>query len=323
MKLSVVIPALNEEATIGQVISKIPKEVPGISQVVVVVVDDGSTDNTANIARGQGAIVVSHPRNIGVGSAFQTGVKKSLDLGVDLMLNMDADGQFDPTDIPKLIAPILEGKAECTTASRFINPELYPQMSTVKFYGNKVMALLISALVGRRFYDVSCGFRAYSRHALLNLNLVGEYTYTQETFLNFQFKGINIVEVPLKIRGEREFGNSRVAASVWVYAYRSLNIIARAFRDYKPLRVFSGIALFMVLIAVCLASFVLYHYLQTGSIFPHKWAGLTAGFFAMMGFLTFTTALLADMLDRIRINQERVLYHLMELKHSKRGKHDD
>jgi len=238
MKLTIIIPALNEAATIGKVIKNIPKKIRGISKIVVVVVDDGSTDKTGKIAEKKGAVVLRHARNTGLGSAFKTGVDFAIDSGTDVMVNIDADGQFYPQDIPRLVSPIVKGEAECTTASRFIDKKLYPKMHWLKFYGNKAMSLLISFLTGQRFYDVSCGMRAYNRHALLNFNLAGRFTYTQEAILNLAYKGIIIKEVPIKVIGQRQNGESKIASNLWRYAFRTSSIIFRAFRDYKPLYFF-------------------------------------------------------------------------------------
>lgn len=125
------------------------------------------------------------------------------------------------------------------TASRFMSPDVYPQMSRIKRWGNDRIAKIISLIVGQRFYDVSCGFRAYNKEALLKLNLQGGFTYTQETFINLAANHhIKIMEIPIKIRGEREFGESRVASSVLKYAVWSGLIILSAFKDYQPVRFF-------------------------------------------------------------------------------------
>ena len=124
--LCVIMPALNEERTIAGLIKRIPREIPGISDVTVILVDDGSTDRTREVAEKAGALVITHPKTRGVGLAFQAGVKKTLELGADFMVNMDADGQFNPEDIPTLIAPLIEGQAGFVTASRFIGKEFRP-----------------------------------------------------------------------------------------------------------------------------------------------------------------------------------------------------
>ena len=314
MKLIIIIPALNEATTIGKVIDDIPKKIQGISEILPLVIDDGSSDGTAKIAADHGALVISHTKNMGLGIAFKSGVTYAINHSVDIMVNIDADGQFYPQDIPALIAPIIKGEAECTTASRFINPELYPDMSIVKFYGNKAMSLLISFLTGQKFYDVSCGMRAYNRHALLNFNLTGNFTYTQEAILNLAYKGIIIKEVPIKVIGKRQNGDSKIASNLFRYAIRTSIIIFRAFRDYKPLYFFGIIAILFLLLSFSLGLFLLIHFLQVGTIFPHKWAGATAIITGIISFACLMIGLLADMLDRIRMNQEKILYLLQERK---------
>ena len=310
MKLCVVIPALNEQATIVSVIEGIPRDIPGIREVAIVVVDDGSTDDTAALARQAGALIVRHSENRGVGAAFQTGVEKALELGADLMVNIDADGQFNPRDIPTLVEPLLRREAQFVSASRFMNKELVPDMPRAKYYGNKGMSALISWLTRRKFYDVSCGFRGYTRDTLLRLGLLGGFTYTQETFLDLSFKGTTMCEVPIRVRGTRQYGESRVAASLLKYAANTSKIIFRSFRDYKPMRFFSAISGVMFVLAFCSGGFLLTHYVRTGALTPHKWAGFATGFLAGLGVLVLVTGTLADMFTRVRVNQERILYEL-------------
>jgi glycosyltransferase involved in cell wall biosynthesis len=309
MKLVVIIPALNEEKTIGDVIAAVPTEIDGIDQIEVVVVDDCSADQTRMIAESAGALVISHCENKGVGAAFHTGMKAALKKGADVIVNIDGDGQHNPGDIPALIMPVLDGKADFTTASRFKEPSLIPRMPRIKLWGNKMMSRLISYLAGKKFYDVSCGFRAYSRDTALRLTLVGKFTYTQETFLNLAFKGLSIAEIPLVVKKEREFGESRVASNLWKYGYRTSKIILRAFRDYKPLRFFGFISLPFFIIGMLLIMFLLLHYLSAGQFSPHKWAAFSGITSIILGLIFFILGLVADMLDRVRLNQEELLYY--------------
>jgi glycosyltransferase involved in cell wall biosynthesis len=308
MHLIIIIPCLNEEKTIFNVIKSIPEKINGISLVEVLVVDDGSIDNTAELAKKAGASVISHKINRGVGTAFHTGVEESIKRGADIVVNMDGDGQFDPEDIGKLIDPILKNNADCVTASRFKDKSLYPKMPYIKKWGNVQMARLISLLTGKKYYDVSCGFRAYSKETILRMNLFGKFTYTQETFLDLAFKNMEIVEVPLKVRGEREFGKSRVASNILKYAINTSKIIFRAFRDYKPLKFFAFLGTIFLILGLSLGSFFIYHYVNTGKFSGQLWAGFSAGFSILFSFLFFLTGLLGDMLVRIRNNQEKLLY---------------
>jgi glycosyltransferase involved in cell wall biosynthesis len=303
-KICVVVPAYNEEKLIGGVLDRIPDYVD-----TIVVVNDSSTDETPNIAQAKGALVVTHNINRGVGAAFHTGVDKALELATDIMVTIDADGQFDPKDINKLIDPIIDGNADFVTASRFKDKQLVPKMTKIKYVGNIAMSKLISFLIGQKFHDVSCGFRAYSKEALLRLNVFGEFTYTQETFIDLAFKNLTIQEIPVSVQGVREHGHSKVAKNLFRYAYRTSKIILRTFRDYKPLKFFGFIAGLCVCVGVLLEAALLWHYVQTGSFSPYKTIGFAGGFFIAIGLLVFVTGLLADMLYRIRINQEEMLYH--------------
>lgn len=312
MLLCVIIPALNEEATLGRVITQIrevrlPSEVDGCT---VVVVDDGSTDRTAEIAAGLGAVVVRHPTNRGVGRAFQSGLERALELGADIIVNIDADGQFNPADIPQLVEPILQGRAHFVTASRFKDPALEPEMPKVKRWGNRKMSQLVSFIVGQSFQDVSCGFRAYSRETALRLNLWGEFTYTQETFIFICARGLQITEVPIRVRGVREIGESRVASNLWIYARRSSAIIFHAYRDFWPMHFFGILGALALLPGLGCLSFLGLHWLRAGRFSPHLWAGFTGGSFVFLALACFLTGLLGSMLKRIRLNQEEMLYYL-------------
>jgi glycosyltransferase involved in cell wall biosynthesis len=286
----------------------VPLQIDGVDEIEIVVVDDGSTDRTKLVAESVGATVVSHTTNKGVGAAFHTGIKTALIRGADIVVNIDADGQFNPLDIPLLLQPILEGKADFVTASRFKDSSMIPQMPKIKIWGNRRIAQLISVLTYQKFYDVSCGFRAYSRDAALRLTLFGQFTYTQETFLDLVFKGTNILEVPLHVRGERAFGESKVASNLWKYAAMTSKIIFRAFRDYRPLRFFTWVSLPFIVIGVLLEIFLIMHYALSGRFSPHKWAGFAGMGLFVLGLIFFVIGLVADMLDRIRLNQEELLY---------------
>lgn len=310
MKLVVIIPAYNEEITIGNVINTIPKKIEGIDQIEVLVVDDCSKDNTVKLARMAGAAVVSHPVNKGVGAAFSTGIEKALEMKADIIVNIDADGQFNPLDIPKLVKPILEDKADFVSCSRFKDKNLIPRMSLTKKIGNKFFTRLTSFLTGQKFTDTQCGFRAYSKKAALHLNLFGSFTYTQEAFLDLASKGMRIVELPLKIRGVRQFGRSRVAGNVVSYGFRALSIVTKTFRDYKPLVFFGLPGLIIFSIGLLTGLFLIIRYVITLTTTPFKSLIIFSAVMLILGFLMIFLALIADMLDRIRRNQERILYEM-------------
>jgi len=306
----VVIPCLNEERTIARVVTDVPRVIDGVDRVRIVVIDDGSGDGTAAAAAAAGAEVFRHEENRGLGTTFRHAVEIALARGVDAMVHIDGDGQFDPADIPLLLKPVITDQADMVTASRFADPSLVPDMPAVKRWGNRGVARIVWLLTGRRFRDVSCGFRAFSRDALLNMNLFGGFTYTQESFLDLIFKDLRVLEIPVKVRGAREFGTSRMASSIPRYAFRALQIMLRAFISYRPFSFFIAISGAFFAIALALLGFLLVHYLQTGGFSPHIWSGFVGGSFGFLSILTLIMGVIGDMLVRIRLNQEKILYNL-------------
>jgi len=322
-RLLVVIPALNEVNTVGAVVRAIPRKIPGISEIGVVVIDDSSTDGTGLAAAENGAQVVRHESPRGVGTVFGRALDLVVETGADVMVYMDGDGQFDPADIPRLIAPILAGTADLVVGRRYgpgapprrLDPNPQP---LCKRLGNLGMACLLSVLTWRRIYDAACGFRAYSAETAMKINPRGRFTYTQEVLLEACFKGLRLEQVPIRVRGQRAFGQSRVARSLVRYGYNAIFIIARTFRDYKPLRFFGWAGGALSTLGLAVGGFFIQHYLRTGKFHPHTWAGFVGAFFLMVGMLMIISGLLADMLDRIRLHQEEILYAVRAATHAER-----
>ena len=308
-RLLVAIPCLNEAPTIAAVIRGVPRAIADVSCVDILVVDDGSGDATSVEAAKAGATVLRHPVNCGVGAAFQSAVNYAVEHKYDLMVNIDGDRQFDPRDIPKLVMPVVSGQAAMATASRFLDPATTVGIPRVKLVGNHMMSALISRLVRRRYSDVSCGFRCYSREALLRLNLHGAFTYTQETFLDFAVKRLSIMEVSVRVEYFKD-RKSRVAGSIFNYAVNASKIILRGYRDYFPLRFFWGIAGVFAFPGLLLAGLFLAHFIMTGAFSGYLFAGFGAAFLLGMATVFLVIGIVADMLDRIRSNQERILYLL-------------
>jgi len=308
MKLVVIIPALNEEATIGALIRGIPNNIPGADKVEVIVINDGSVDGTAPAASQAGATILTHRYNRGVGAAFRTGITAAVEAGADVVVNIDADGQFDPADIPTLIEPILTGQADMTTCSRFARKESVPEMPAIKRWGNKVMCRLINRICwGGHFTDVSCGFRAYSRQTAMQLTLFGNFTYTQESFIDLIAKGVHIVEVPLKVRGQREVGRSRVACNLSNYVANAVMIILRAARDTRPLTFFGSIGAVLFLLGILCGGTVFGWWLAPGHTSPLRSLLIGSVLFLTLGFLMIMLALIADMMGRQRRLIEQML----------------
>jgi len=320
LKLVVGMPAFNEAASIADVIRRVPRSFVGVSDVHVVVVDDGSSDDTAALARTAGAIVVMHPMNLGVGTAFHSQVRAALRMRADLLVTIDADGQFNPADIGTLIQPILDGDAQVCTASRFADRDLVPEMPWVKKWGNRRVAGLVSRLTGHKFHDVSCGFRAYSREALLQLTVRHSFTYTHETFLDLAAKRIPIHEVPLAVRGTREHGKSKVAKSVLRYGMRTAAIMLRTYRDQRPLSLCFSLSLPCFLAGIAMLVWSYGHLVTQGTWL--KWAAFTGGGAVALGFALIFFGFMADIATRLRQNQEEILYWLRRQAHSDDPTHE-
>lgn len=315
-KLLVIIPAFNEEDKIAEVINKIPRNIPGIDKIETLVVNDGSTDNTSDIAKSMGIGVIDNYKNMGVGYSFGRGLNYAVENGFDMMVNIDGDGQFDPAEILKLLKPILDESAEFVTASRFIDRKPILNMPLAKLWGNRLMSILISRLVGKRYQDVSCGFRAYSKKALLSLNLQGRFTYTQETFIDLSFKELNIREVPINVKYFPS-RRSKVASNLFMYAINTLKIILGTYRDYRPLAFFSVISLIFLIIGTAFESILLWTYFSRGTFSPNIWSGFVGAAFFFLSVIFFIVGLSADILNRIRINQESILFLLKKNSHNK------
>ena len=315
----VMLPALNEEATIAEVIGAIPGQMDGVGWVQALVIDDGSTDATVERASAAGAEVVSFAHNRGLGAAFGQGIRSAVGLGADIIVNIDADGQFDPADIPKLIEPIIAGRADMVTASRFADPELIPQMPRLKKWGNRRFARLITRLTRQKLHDVSCGFRAYSRDAALRATLLGGHTYTHEVILDLAFRQLRIVEVPVKVVGVRPVGESRVAGSLWKYGWNSMFIILRAYRDYKPMHVFGALSAIFLILALTGGIFVGAHYLRTRAFQPYIFIAFLTGGCAFVALVCHITGLLAGMINRLRVLQDEQLFLARKHEYGRQG----
>lgn len=303
---AIIIPAYNEQDTIGDVISRIPREkIPGCR---IIVVDDGSQDATRELSGKAGADeVISFTQNRGLGVAFQKGVDAAVSMGADYVVNIDADGQFSPQDIPRLLEPVLSGQADVSVCSRFRDKELEPSMPYVKKTGNKFFSWFISWITGMRLTDTQCGFRAYNREAALNLNIQSKYTYTQEAIIELAEKGFRITEVPLNVKGQRK-GKSKIVDSSIKYGMRSSLILLRTIRDYHPLRFFGGIGAILFSIGLLCGVFLALRLALTGLVYPYRSLVTFSAMMNILGFIVFILALLADMQNRQRRLIEKNLY---------------
>lgn len=242
MKVIVQIPALNEEATLSAVISSIPKEIPGVSNLLVIVIDDGSTDKTAELARELGvAEVIRHRSTRGLAEAFRSGVDYALTHGADILVNTDGDNQYPQERIPDLIAPILEGRADIVIGDR--------RTATVKHFSRQKRLLqrfgtwVVSLAAGVKVLDAPSGFRAYSRTALMKLNLITKFSYTVETIIQAGYKHLAIQHITITTNPKTR--ESRLFRSTPEHVIKSAAAIIRSFLMYRPYAFFGSLGLFL------------------------------------------------------------------------------
>ncbi len=307
-KLPVVIPALNEEHTVGDVVSAVPRRILGIGEVEVIVVDDGSTDATRDMALAAGADrIVAHRRNRGLVACFNHGVALALARGADIVVHLDADGQHDPAFIPKLVGPVLAGNADLVVGVR---PLADSDSGTfVRRHGNRLAAWLFRRTFKVQVRDVTSGYRAFSREALLQLNVVSDYTYTLESLIQAARKRLAVSEVPIPAQ-MRAFGESRVTHSVRRYIGSTGGQALRTTLHTHPLAVFGRAALFMLVVAVAFTCWFLAGYAGGGMHLP---ALLASVFALVLSVSFFISGLIADGVNSNRKLLEDALYRIKRL----------
>ena len=308
MRLLVVqIPAFNEEEHLASAIADLPREVPGFERVSVLVVDDGSADRTSEVARAAGVAVLRFPVHRGLAAAFSAGIAHALAMGADCIVNFDADNQYDPSDLPLLTAPIVEGRADVVVGDR--RPDSLPHFTAGKRLLQRAGSWAVRQASGTRVRDATSGFRALSAEAARSVNVFSKLTYTLETLIQAGSKGLRVVSVPVAARPTAR--RSRVVRSNLHYVLVSGANILRITALYKPLRVFSAAA--AVFLAAGLALVVRFF----GFYFGPRPAGhvqslIVAAILIVVGAQTFLIALLADL---VSINRT-----LLEELRERRGK---
>ena len=291
-KLIIQIPCYNEEKTIGITLATLPRCIPGIDVVQWLVIDDGSTDRTVDVARAHNVDhIVSHAQNLGLAKAFMTGLRTCIKLGADIIVNTDADNQYSADCIPDLVGPILENKAEIVVGARPIQD--IEHFSAMKRLLQNIGSWVVRVVSNTDIPDAPSGFRAISREAALQINVFSDYTYTLETIIQAGQKGIPMTWVPVKTNPSVR--PSRLIKSIPSYIQRSVVTIVRIFVVYKPFRFFAAIGIFLFLIGLALGCrFLYYLFLEGGR--GHIQSLILASILIGMGFQTIMVAFVADLL---------------------------
>ncbi|MCL7929591.1 glycosyltransferase family 2 protein [Halomonas llamarensis] len=296
MKLIIQIPCYNEAETLGLALQALPRTVPGFDTVEWLIIDDGSVDKTVSVAEQNGVDhIVRHAHNQGLARAFTTGINACLHCGADVIVNTDADNQYDASCIPDLTQPIVDQKADLVVGERPI--ATIEHFSPVKKMLQKLGSWVVRKASASDVPDAPSGFRAISRSAAQRLVVFSDYTYTLETLIQAGQKGMRIVSVPVNVN--EDLRPSRLVKSIPIYIQRSIMTIVRIFVIYRPFRFFASIGLVIFGLGVLLGLRFLWYYL-TGSGAGHIQSVILAGVLLGMGFQTILVAFLADLLSANR-----------------------
>jgi glycosyltransferase involved in cell wall biosynthesis len=312
MKLIVQIPCFNEEETLPATFNDIPKQIAGVDVVEIMIIDDGSTDKTIEVARALGVHhIVINKNNRGLARTFRTGLNECLKLGADIIVNTDGDNQYAGWDIPKLIQPILDGKADLVVGDR--NTAKVAHFSPFKKFLQRLGSYVVKTLSGVQVPDAVSGFRAYSRDAALQLNIVSPFSYTIEALIQAGKKHMAVTSVPVETNEKTR--ESRLFSSIPKFIERQLTTIVRMYAMYQPLKVFFFIGLTLSLLGAIPIIRFLYFYF-TGDGEGHLQSLVLGGVFTILGFISFLIALLADLMNfnRQLIEQTLEKVRRMELK---------
>lgn len=303
MKLIVQIPCLNEAATLPATLAELPDTIEGINTIEVLVIDDASTDGTAEVARNLGVHhIVRNKRNLGLARSFRRGLETALAAGADVIVNTDGDGQYAGEDIPALAAPIIAGDADIVVGDR--QTAGIPHFSPIKKRLQHLGSLVVRRLSSTDIPDAVCGFRAVSREAALRLNIVSTFSYTTEMIIQAGRRSMAITSVPIQTRKvERE---SRLFRSIPHFIVQTAGTMLRTYAMYQPLRLFFYIGTTLALIGLAPALRFLYFY-ATGDGAGHIQSLVLGGAFLVMGFVSYTVGLVADLIANNRKLLERQL----------------
>ncbi|HEY3191244.1 MAG TPA: glycosyltransferase family 2 protein [Solirubrobacterales bacterium] len=310
MKLIIQIPCLNEEESLPLVLSDLPREVPGFDQVEWLVVDDGSTDGTVEVARRHGVDhLVRLTSNRGLATAFQAGLDAGLKLGADVIVNTDADGQYSASDIPRLVEPITAHRADMVVGDRQVRD--VEHFSFTKKLLQRLGSWVVRRASGTKVLDTTSGFRAYNREAALQLIVVSRYTYTLESLIQAGKMSVAIEDVPITPNEtDRE---SRLFGSTSAYIRRNAFAIFRAYTLYEPLRVFMILAVLFGVLALAAWSPFLFDWIVNGDRTGHIQSLILGAVLMLAAVQMFALGIIGDALAGQRAIQQRVYERVRRL----------
>ena len=312
MKLIIQVPCYNEAETLEVALNDLPKHIDGIDEIEYLIINDGSKDNTVEVARNWGVhYIVNFKQNKGLAKGFMAGMDACLRNGADIIVNTDADNQYCGEDIEKLVRPILNGEADMVIGERPIDQteHFYPLRKKLQHLGSWVVRKASKTDIP----DAPSGFRAYSREAALSLNVVNEYTYTLETIVQAGRNKVALTSVP--IRTNAELRPSRLFSSMFGYVKKSMLTIIRAYLMYRPLMFFTTVGSIIALVGIILGVRFLVFFAQ-GAGAGHIQSLILASMLIMMGMMTGVVGLLADVISANRKILEDIQKRVRKLDYS-------
>lgn len=312
MKVIVQIPCLNEEKTLPLVMADMPREIPGVDELEYLIIDDGCTDKTVEVAKELGVHhIVTHSHNMGLARSFRDGVDYALAHGADIVVNTDGDNQYPQAKIPELIQPILDGKAEIVIADR--QTQKIAHFSPAKKLLQRFGSWVVNKAAGTNIPDAASGFRAYSRASLMRINIITQFSYCMETTIQAGNKRIPIVSIPVVTNPKTR--ESRLFKSSWEHVIKSMSAILRAYIMYRPYVVMASVGGLLAVIGII--PFVRYLLLWGIDRHPgsHLQSLIFGGVFLTGAFMCLVLAVVADLIRTNRILHEETLEQIKMLRY--------
>lgn len=314
MKLIIQIPCYNEAETLPITLRALPRQLPGVDEIEWLVIDDGSQDGTYEVACQLGVHhIYRFPRRVGLARVFMAGLDQALRAGADIIVNTDADNQYDACDLPQLIAPILSGRADIVVGDRGV--ATLEHFSPSKRMLQRIGSWVVQLASGLKVPDATSGFRAFSRDAALQLRVVGGFTYTLETLIQAGACSLNIAYVP--VHTNSQIRESRLIRSIPQYLAQSAITILRSYVMYKPMSIFAMIGGAMIVLGLVPSLRFLYYYLA-GDGAGHVQSLIFAAVLLILGFQIMLIGLIADLVGFNRKILEQTLYRIRKLELSER-----
>lgn len=311
MKLVIQIPCLNEEKTLPDVLINIPSKIMGVDEIIVQIIDDGSTDKTIEVAKAHGVKhFVVHKKNMGLARSFHDGVNNALKLGADIVVNTDGDNQYPQEKIADLVQPIISGDAEIVIGDR--QTHTIAHFSPIKKLFQRLGSAVVNKAAGTKLPDAASGFRAYSRESLMRINIVTQFSYCMETIIQAGNKRIPITSIPIKTNPKTR--ESRLFKNMWQHMYKSGSAIIQSYIMYRPHLIF--ITLGAVLLVAGLIPFVRYAVLfSTGDRGSHIQSLLLGSVLLFASLVAFALTIIADMTRTNRVLAEDTLERIKRLEY--------